>query len=118
MIGLGIQSVCHMIATVLCAEDDLRRRNFYSSPYRLPDAYLTHEIVATVELIDRVKRKHRFLDFDLQPGVDTTVIARISRAPGSRVRSSSHPLVIRHIGKAAHRLCPTLSSAQLRLALF
>ncbi|HEU5408675.1 MAG TPA: cyclic-phosphate processing receiver domain-containing protein [Nitrospira sp.] len=41
----------------------------------MPDAYLVHEIATAIELIDRTKPTHIFLDYDLGPGVDSSSVA-------------------------------------------
>lgn len=87
-------------AVILVVEDDLRRRNFYLSKHRLPDAYVCHDPAEAIALIERVKPSWVFLDHDLAPGVDSTPIAEHLAArnfAGEIVITSQNPFGIERL---------------------
>lgn len=91
-------------ATILCVEDDLARRHFYLSKYRMPDAYLSHMPDDAIQAIDRYKPSHIFLDFDLDPvaRVDSTAVAKhlaATKYDGTVVIVSQNPFGQTVLGK-------------------
>jgi hypothetical protein len=92
-------------ATVMIVDDDLRRRSWFLSSMRVPQAYLAHTVSAAVEIIDRIEPNFIALDYDLAPTVDSTPIAENLRAidfRGSDLIHSENPF-----GQGVRRIPPS-----------
>jgi DNA-binding response OmpR family regulator len=70
-------------AAVLVVEDDISRRAWFLSRYRLPGAYLAHEPAQAIDLIRRIEPDVVFLDFDLGLGVNSLKV-------GAHLRDSKY----------------------------
>ncbi|MGB8801385.1 MAG: cyclic-phosphate processing receiver domain-containing protein [Candidatus Acidiferrales bacterium] len=69
-------------ATILIVEDDIGRRSWFLSRYRLPGAYLAHEPAQAIELVRRIEPTWVWLDFDLGLGKNSLDVAAFLRDTG------------------------------------
>jgi hypothetical protein len=69
-------------AAVLIVEGDLRRRHWFLSSMRIPQAYVARTTDGAIEMIDRLKPDFVALDFDLGVGIDTKPVAEYLRNIG------------------------------------
>jgi DNA-binding response OmpR family regulator len=66
-------------AAVLVVEDDISRRAWFISRYRLPGAYLAHEPAQAIDLIRWIEPDVIFLDFDLGVRINSLEVAAYLR---------------------------------------
>lgn len=58
-------------AAVLIVDDSIKRRNWFLSSYRIPQAHVAHTSEGAIETIRRFGPDFTFLDFDLCPATAT-----------------------------------------------
>lgn len=68
----------HGVTTVI-VEDDMSRRHWFLSSFRLPAAYLAHDPQQAIELIRGVEPELIFLDYDLGSRVNSLDVAAYLR---------------------------------------
>lgn len=93
-------------AVCLILDDSLLRRNWFLSALRIPDAYLTRDTAAAIEMLKRIEFGFVWLDYDLGPGLDSIPVAehlRDSRFAGAIYVYSQNPFGVSRI----RRVLPT-----------
>jgi hypothetical protein len=93
-------------AVSLVLDEDLRRRNWFLSSLRMPDAHLAHDAARAIDMVKRIEFGFIWLDYELGPGLDSIPVAehlRDTRFAGAIYVHSQNPFGVGRI----RRVLPT-----------